>query len=56
MYLPMVLLVFCLIVGSSTDPVVKEKDLTNLQLNQTELVEDTTLPLECQRHVKKLRI
>ena len=42
--------------GSLAKLVVKEQDMVNLQLDQVqaqaELVEDTTLPLECRRQVK----
>ena len=42
--------------GCLADLVVKEKDIADLQLDhlqaQAELVEDTTLPLQCRRQVK----
>ena len=45
-----------LVPGSLADLVVKEKDIADLQLDQlqthAELVEDTTLPLQCRRQVK----
>ena len=48
-----------LVPGSLADLVVKEKDLDDLQLDQVqaqaELVEDTTLPFECQRQVIYMR-
>ena len=62
-YLRKALLFGCLQIllpGSLADLVVKEKDIGNLQLDQVqaqaELVEDTTLPLECRRQVKILSI
>ena len=58
-YLRKALLLFCLqlhVPGSLADLVVKEKDIAGLQLDQlqaqAELVEDTTIPLECRRQVK----
>ena len=57
-YLFKALLLICLqllVPGSLADLVVKEKDIADLQLDQlqaqAELVEDTTLPLECRRQV-----
>ena len=45
-----------LVPGCLADLVVKEKDIADLQLDhlqtQAELVEDTTLPLQCRRQVK----
>ena len=62
-YLHKALLVFLLqifIPGSLADLVVKEKDYADLQLDQVltqaELVEDTTLPLECRRQVYNSRM
>ena len=47
-----------LIPGLSSELVVKEKDIADLELAQleaeAELVEDTTLPLECRRKVKNM--
>ena len=58
-YLFKALLLICLqlhVPGSLADLVVKEKDIADLQLDQlqaqAELVEDTTIPLECRRQVK----
>ena len=58
-YLHKALLVFLLqtfIPCSLANLVVNEKDFADLQLDQVltqaELVEDTTLPLECRRQVK----
>ena len=58
-YLHKALLVFLLqtfIPSSLANLVVNEKDFADLQLDQVltqaELVEDTTLPLECRRQVK----
>ena len=58
-YLRKALLLVCLqhlVPGSYAELVVKEKDIADLQLDQlqaqAELVEDTTLPLECRRQVK----
>ena len=58
-YLHKALLLICLqlhVPGSLADLVVKEKDIADLQLDQlqaqAELVEDTTIPLECRRQVK----
>ena len=55
------LLVVCLqllVAGSLADLVVKEKDIADLQLDQVqaqaELVEDTTLPIQCRRQVENL--
>ena len=60
-YLRKALLLICLqllVPGSLADLVVKEMDIADLQLNQlqaqAELVEDTTLPLECRRQVTHL--
>ena len=45
-----------LVAGCLADLVVKEKDIADLQLDQlqtqAELLEDTTLPLQCRRQVK----
>ena len=60
-FLHKALLVFflqLLVPGLSAKLVVKEKDIDDLQLAhleaEAELVEDTTLPLECRREVENM--